>query len=177
MRTHKLITVAGVLSVLSLGVFAGFVGGDDDEGVRADISVDQALQTALSRVNGYAMHAETEREGSAVHWCVVIADANSKLHEVEIHGTSGQVLEVEEEDDEGPAISAPISMAQAISTARGKKPGYVTEAELENEKNVLTWGVEVIASDNKLYEVEMNANTGEVIRVVLESDDNDGDGG
>jgi uncharacterized membrane protein YkoI len=160
-----------------MAVYAGFNNAaddeddDEDEGLRAGISIDQALATALGSVNGFAMHAETEREKQAVNWCVVIVAPDGKIHEVEMNGTTGAVIESEEGDDEGPALTAQTTMAAAVSTARNAKPGYVTEAELENEDGTLTWGVEVIAADGKLWEVEMNANTGAVTSVALEDDD------
>ena len=167
-----LLVIAG-----SLVAFSPRADDDEDEGVRAGITIDVALQNALAAVGGFPMHAETEKEGSKVHWCVVIVTPQNKVFEVELDGANGNVLESEEEDDEGPAMTAPISMSQAVTTAVATKPGYVTEAELENEDNRLTWGVEVIAqSDGKLWEVEMDANTGAVLSVTLESDDNDGGG-
>jgi uncharacterized membrane protein YkoI len=178
MKYVKPIALAAPLLVIA-GSLVAFspTADDDDEGVRAGITIDVALQNALGSVSGFAKHAETEKEGSKVHWCVVIVTPENKVFEVEMDGANGNVLESEEEDDEGPAMTAPVGMAQAVARAVATKPGYVTEAELENEDNRLTWGVEVIATaDGKLWEVEMDANTGTVLSVTLEDDDNDGGG-
>jgi uncharacterized membrane protein YkoI len=178
MKFVKPIALAAPLLVIA-GSLVAFspAADDDDEGVRAGITIDVALQNALGVVSGFAKHAETEKEGSKVQWCVVIVTPENKIFEVELDGANGNVLESEEEDDEGPAMTAPVGMAQAVAKAVGTKPGYVTEAELENEDNRLTWGVEVIAtSDGKLWEVEMDANTGAVLSVTLEDDDNGGGG-
>ncbi len=63
----------------------------------AKISADQAIQTALGKVDGTVVEAELEEEDDKAIWEVEIVTADGKLMEVEIDATSGTVLDVEEE--------------------------------------------------------------------------------
>lgn len=64
----------------------------------AKISADQALHTALHKVPGTVVEMELEEEKNhQLMWEVEIVTADGKLMEVEIDGTTGDVLEVKEE--------------------------------------------------------------------------------
>ncbi len=64
------------------------------------------------------------------------------------------------------AGKAKVTADQAIQTALLKVPGTVVEAELEEEKDhKVIWEVEIVTADGKLMEVEIDANTGEVLEV------------
>jgi uncharacterized iron-regulated membrane protein len=70
------------------------------------------------------------------------------------------------------ASEAKVSADQAIQTALQKVPGTVVEAELEEEKDhKVKWEVEIVTADGKLMEVEIDANTGEVLEVKEEKAD------
>ena len=63
------------------------------------VSLAAAIETALGKVKGQALNAEIEIEnGKAVIEVKVFSDG--KLWEVEIDGTTGAVIEVEQEDDD-----------------------------------------------------------------------------
>jgi uncharacterized membrane protein YkoI len=58
---------------------------------------------------------------------------------------------------------AKVTIDQAIKTASEKVQGTVVEAELEKKHGKTVWEVEIVAADNKLTEVHIDAATGDVI--------------
>ncbi|WP_040287329.1 PepSY domain-containing protein [Sporosarcina koreensis] len=58
-----------------------------------------------------------------------------------------------------------ISMEQAMSAALQQVPGQVVKAELEYEHGTLIYEVEIRTADGHKFEVEVDANTGRVLRV------------
>jgi predicted small secreted protein len=63
------------------------------------------------------------------------------------------------------AAAAKVTINQAIKAASDKVAGTVIEAELEKKHNKLVWEVEVITAENKVMEVHIDAETGDVIDV------------
>jgi uncharacterized membrane protein YkoI len=63
------------------------------------ISLATAIETALAKVKGRALNAETEIEnGKALIEVTIVSDG--KVWEVEIDAVTGAVIEVEQEDDD-----------------------------------------------------------------------------
>lgn len=60
-----------------------------------------------------------------------------------------------------------ISMDEAKSKALAARPGIVKEVELENRKNGKGWDyeVEIIDADGNEWDVDIDAKTGEVIKI------------
>ena len=65
---------------------------------------------------------------------------------------------------------AKINMTRAVEIALEKVPGTVIEAEFEVEKGKSIWEVDVVNADKKVYEVEIDATSGEVIKQELNDD-------
>jgi uncharacterized membrane protein YkoI len=63
------------------------------------------------------------------------------------------------------AATAKVTIEQAIKTASEKVPGKVVEAELEKKHDKLVWEVEVVTAENKVMEVHIDAESGDVIDV------------
>jgi len=63
------------------------------------------------------------------------------------------------------AATAKVTIDQAVKTASEKVSGKVIEAELERTHNKLVWEVEVVTAENKVREVHIDAETGDVIDV------------
>ena len=81
-----------------------------------------------------------------------------------------------EEDDDAP-IAAKITPEQAKVAALTVQPGVATKTELENEDGKPVYGVDITATDKQKYEVEVDGNTGKVLKIGIEKDDEgDGDG-
>ena len=60
---------------------------------------------------------------------------------------------------------------QAIEIALLEVPGEVQEIELETEDGATVYEIEIIKADGKEYEVEIAADTGAVLEVEAEDDD------
>ena len=71
------------------------------------------------------------------------------------------------------AATAKVTIDQAIKTASEKVPGKVVEAELEKKHDKLVWEVEVVTAENKLMEVHIDAESGDVIDVEEEKSEKD----
>lgn len=64
-----------------------------------------------------------------------------------------------------------ISETQAIELALVEVPGEVQETELENEDGKHVYEIEILSADGKEMEVEIDAQTGEILEVEAEDDD------
>ena len=62
-----------------------------------------------------------------------------------------------------------LSMIQAIEIANTEVPGIVLEAELENEDGTTIYEIEIVNAEGLEMEVEINAESGEVL--LVEEDD------
>ena len=71
------------------------------------------------------------------------------------------------------AAKAKVTIDQAIKTASEKVPGKIVEAELEKKHDKLVWEVEVVTAENKLMEVHIDAESGDVIDVEEEKPEKD----
>lgn len=63
------------------------------------------------------------------------------------------------------AAAAKVTIDQAIKTASEKVAGKVVEAELEMKHDKAVWEVEIVTAENKIMEVHIDAESGEVIDV------------
>lgn len=63
------------------------------------------------------------------------------------------------------AVSAKVSIVEAITTASGKVSGAVVEAKLEQKHDRLIWEVEVVTQEKQVMEVHIDAQTGTIIAV------------
>jgi uncharacterized membrane protein YkoI len=68
------------------------------------------------------------------------------------------------------AGEAKVSIDQAIKAALDKVPGKVIEAELEKKHDKTVWEVEVVTAENKVMEVHVDADSGAVIDVEEEGE-------
>ena len=92
--------------------------------------------------------------------------------------TTGLALGYDREDkdlESAQATSAKVSMEQAIQTAKTKFPGRVVEAELEAEDGALVYEVKVVSASGETREIEIDAQSGEVLDSEIEHEDEDDD--
>lgn len=68
-----------------------------------------------------------------------------------------------------------LSEEQIIAIALAEVPGEVQETELEREDGAQIWEVEILAEDGTEMELEIAADTGEILEVEAEDDDCDKD--
>ncbi|GHG31031.1 PepSY domain-containing protein [Paracoccus aerius] len=64
-----------------------------------------------------------------------------------------------------------LPLAQILRLLEGEHPGTVVEVELEYSDGTRVYEVELITPDGRLIEVDMDAATGQVLKVEEEDDD------
>lgn len=69
----------------------------------------------------------------------------------------------------------PITQEQAMSIALQSVPGSVTGTELESEDGVTLWEIEVLDGSNRTVELEIDANTGDVLATEIDDDHDEDD--
>lgn len=92
--------------------------------------------------------------------------------------TAGVALGHDREDkdlESVQATSAKVSMEQVIQTAKTKFPGRIVEAELEAEDGTLVYEVKVVSASGEIREIEIDAQSGEVLDSEVENEDEDDD--
>ena len=159
----------------------------------AGITMEQAKTFALSRVPGTITEEDLERENGVLHYSFDIRDANGKVFDVEVDAKNGQILkaaaDTEDEDDDDDddnvttqqqaslAQSAQVKKAQAEVIALNRIPGEIIKTEIERENGKLFWGFDIRDKNGKVFEVEVDANTGQIIKAQEESADEPDDDG
>lgn len=76
-------------------------------------------------------------------------------------------------EEESKSIKVALESARAI--ALSKVPGTVLDEELEKEHGRLQYAFDIKDSDGKVYDVEVDANTGEIVQAILDDDDDEDD--
>lgn len=76
------------------------------------------------------------------------------------------------------AKEAKITMAEAKAIALKRVPGKILDGELEKERGRLQYAFDICSENNQIFDVEIDAKTGEVLKAGLDDeDDEDDDGG
>lgn len=58
---------------------------------------------------------------------------------------------------------AKITLTQAIGAAEAHANGKATKAELEGERGIVVYEVEVVTADNKVFDIKVDAADGKVL--------------
>jgi uncharacterized membrane protein YkoI len=74
-------------------------------------------------------------------------------------------------EEESKSVKVALESARAI--ALSKVPGTVLDEELEKEHGRLQYAFDIKDSEGKVYDVEVDANTGEIIQAILDDEDED----
>ncbi len=77
------------------------------------------------------------------------------------------------ENDALSVNSAKVTLTQAVNTALANVAGKAVNVEFSNDDGVAVWEIEVITTANKVYDVEVNAETGIFIKKELDTDDDE----
>ena len=141
---------------------------------KAKIDLLKAIETAQGKIpKGKPIYATTAQEDGKLLFEVYLL-VGDKVTEVEVDAVTGDVVKVEEgEEDEVENLadakkvlaSSKITFAQAIATAKGKVEGgkpFECEMELEDGKSIIE--VELLAGI-KVMKVEIDAISGKVLEV------------
>lgn len=73
------------------------------------------------------------------------------------------------------AKEAKISMAEARAAALKRVPGTILEEDLENENGRLQYAFDVCSENKQIFDVEIDAKTGEVLKAALDDEDDNED--
>jgi len=71
------------------------------------------------------------------------------------------------------AKQAKITEQEATKIALEKVPGTVDEVELENEDGLIVYEFEIVGEDGSEQDIEVDAKTGEIVKVEADDDEND----
>ncbi len=74
------------------------------------------------------------------------------------------------------AREAKITMEQAIEIALKRIPGTITDRDLEKERGKLMYSFDIRDASGKVFDVEIDAKTGKVLKAVEDTEDDDKDG-
>lgn len=199
--TMLAILIVGLLAVSAVGVFAQDKRDDSDKpsaemAKQAKITMEQAKAIALKRVPGTILEEDLEMERGRLQYAFDIKDANGKIFDVEIDAKTGAVLtavqdngkeDADDDDDDNESTAmknarmaklskgAGITMEQARAIALSRVPGTITEEDLEMEKGVLQYSFDVKDANGKVFDIEIDAKTGKVLKAVEDKEDEDDD--
>ena len=129
------------------------------------ISILKAIEIASSGFKGRPVEAELEVEDGYLVYEVELSTGGGNRTEVIIDAGNGSILknERETEDEEELHFRKPIiSLGDALKTALTANPGYAVEAELERKIGQLIFCIEIIDSEGKIKEIEVDAGTGKI---------------
>ena len=111
--------------------------------------------------------------------CVLATVSNAQTNPNQNNKTTKQQKDDDERDEKispKERKQVKISIEQARKTALERVIGTIIEEELEKEKGRLVYSIEIRDANQKVYDVEVDAKTGEVVNVEEENDDDeDGD--
>jgi uncharacterized membrane protein YkoI len=147
---------------------------------QAKVTEEEAIKIALEEVPGTVEKVELEDEDGTIVYEIEIRAEDGTEQEVEIDATTGDVVKVEAEDDEEGdeeqsqaelAKQAKVTEEEAIKIALEEVPGTVEKVELEDENGAIIYDIEIRAEDGTEQEVEIDAATGDVVKV--EHEDNE----
>lgn len=170
---------------------------------QARITMEQARETALKKAPGTIEDGELEKEKGKLVYSFDIRTADGGITEVWVDAKSGEVVSVEKEDAEKEAAEkkqenkkddddnedaatrnarikrlskqAKITMEQAREIALKRVNGTITEEDLEKEKGRLQYSFDIRDSSGKVFDVEIDAKTGQVLKAVEDTEDEDDD--
>lgn len=81
--------------------------------------------------------------------------------------TAGGLAFAKSANEENDAIAelakAKITLVQAVAAAEAHGTGKATKAELDGERGVLVFEVEVVTAENKVLEIKIDAADGKVL--------------
>ncbi|HEY0429950.1 MAG TPA: PepSY domain-containing protein [Pyrinomonadaceae bacterium] len=166
---------------------------------QAKITMDEAREAALKRVPGTVKEGELEKEKGKLIYSFDISTSDGMITEVWVDAKTGNVINVEKEnaaneaaekkadskkddDDEESDASqkanqakyakqAKITMDEAKAIALKEKNGTITDQELEKKKGRILYSFDVRTTDGKVFDVEVDAQNGKVLKVEEDKED------
>ena len=173
MKTH-LKTLSAALAITMFAVSAPALAETPRQSVavaaQTRVTPEQAIATAQKQVGGQATEIKLKDKYGTPAYEVDVRNGNQE-HSLRIDAVSGQVLGSKVETKRKPAHQAAISLERAMQIALGKVNGRVMEAERDNNRDQVVYKVKVLATDNVLHKVVIDANSGNVLSSNVDYDD------
>ena len=173
MKTH-LKTLSAALAITMFAVSAPALAETPRQSVavaaQTRVTPEQAIATAQKQVGGQATEIKLKDKYGTPTYEVDVRNGNQE-HSLRIDAVSGQVLGSKVETKRKPAHQASISLERAMQIALGKVNGRVMEAERDNNRDQVVYKVKVLATDNVLHKVVIDANSGNVLSSNVDYDD------
>ena len=173
MKTH-LKTLSAALAITMFAVSAPALAETPRQSVavaaQTRVTPEQAIATAQKQVGGQATEIKLKDKYGTPAYEVDVRNGDQE-HSLRIDAVSGQVLGSKVETKRKPAGQAAISLERAMQIALGKVNGRVMEAERDNNRDQVVYKVKVLATDNVLHKVVIDANSGNVLSSNVDYDD------
>ncbi len=135
----------------------------------AELSIENAIDIALEKVPGTVISVELDdHKGSSV-WEVKVRAQDDSGTELYIDRISGEVLRQNAEKLDDEELADPkLSIVEAIAKIQEVEPGMIVEIALDKERRTLVWEAKVHNASGNRMEVQLDADTGEVLRVEVD---------
>lgn len=158
----------------------------------AVITEKEATKSALEKVNGEVVFTELDEDDGMIVYEIKIKDKQDMLHEVKVDTKNGKILKTEMEDndrdDDGNEMDeyisdkkeeqqltkqAKISEKESHNIALQEVKGQITDSELDMENGKLVYSIEIIDKQNNEHEIEVDAKTGDILKIEKDESDDD----
>jgi len=137
------------------------------------IDSNRAIEIAKGAFAGRVTELELDEDDGRLIYEIELRTGTEKA-EIEIDAYTGEILVIEIENDNSNKYKfksqddqTVIGAEEAITIAKNKFDGRVTELQLDKEDGRLIYEIELI-SGNKEAELEINAYTGEIISIEID---------
>jgi uncharacterized membrane protein YkoI len=132
---------------------------------QGDKALDRCIRSALKEFPGKLVAVRHEIEQGRLQYEVDIRGTDGKSREVECDIVKGNILKRESDvvaEDPVFTSRAKLRLDAALKIALDKYPGAVKAIEYEVEADGVAYEFDILLSDGRLLEVEVNAMTGEL---------------
>lgn len=158
----------------------------------AVITEKEATKSALEKVNGEVVFTELDEDDGMIVYEIKIKDKQDMLHEVKVDAKNGKILMTEMEDNDRDddenemdeyisdkkeeqqlTKQAKISEKESHNIALQEVKGQITDSELDMENGKLVYSIEIIDKQNNEHEIEVDAKTGDILKIEKDESDDD----
>jgi uncharacterized membrane protein YkoI len=178
--------LTGALVIGGIGAGSQFIGPNDRaqaekkaEEQNLKISYEQAKEIVLKEQKGSISEMELERESGAWVYDIEVKSEGTD-YDFRVNADSGEITKKKQDDDRQDddrddsnvdSKQVKISLEEATKIALNEAKGTVEEAELEDEDGEAVYSFEIKGENGKEAEVEISAETGNVVKTEWEDED------
>lgn len=151
-----------IVPALAGAITIGSVAFANSDSTAAVLTLQEAKDIAVEKVGGQVKEIELEHKSSGSYYEVEVVSDGIK-YELRIDAQSGEVAM-----DDQPIKAALLTKEEAISIAKQKASGTVTEFEFDEDDDVPVYEIDM-QDDSYKYEIELHAQTGEWLKFEKET--------